>query len=129
MANPNQPNDTRFKTPTPIELSANDIEEKLKLIQLKRAMREEAAIEEEIDNLAKSREAGIVAIRQKMEGEKQKQAGCSHLKENGSTQLAGQKDHSGIIHLICQSCQKHFAGNQIPPSLFPNREGAIGGPH
>jgi len=124
----NSPNDTRFKSPGQPDTSMAEIEERLKLIQLKRLEREEAAIEEEIENQKKARQAGIDSVRQKMASEKQKQASCSHLKENGRTQLAGQKDHSGIIHLICQNCQKHFLGNQIPPGLFPTGDGAIGGP-
>lgn len=125
----NSPNDTRFKSPGQNEPSLADVETRLKLIQLQRLEREEAAIEEEIENQKKSRQAGIDSVRQKMASEKQKQASCSHLKENGRTQLAGQKDHSGIIHLICQNCQKHWRGNEIPPGLFPTGDGSVGGPH
>ena len=125
----NSPKDTRFKPVTAAEPSLADVEVRLKLIQLQRLEREEAQIEEERSNLEKARQAGIDSVRQKMAAEKQKQALCSHRKENGRTQLAGQKDHSGIIHLICQNCQKHWKGSEIPPDLFPNGDGQVGGPH
>ena len=129
MANTNPPNDTRFRSTEKPELSLAEVETRLKFIQLQRLEREEAAVQEELENQVKSRQAGIDSVRQKMAGEKQKQASCSHLKENGRTHLAGQKDHSGIIHLICQNCQKHWKGNEIPPGLFPTGESAVGGPH
>jgi hypothetical protein len=102
---------------------------RLKFLEL--AEREEAfkARAEAKEALQKSREAGIESIRNKMAMDAAKQRGCSHLKPNGATNLAGQKDHDGIIQLLCQGCQKTFKGNEIPAGLFPQGDGVIGGIH
>lgn len=138
MANENTPpsNDTRFKPKPALVSPAQDpdnfdidnLEKRLKLIQLQRLEREEALIAEAETAKIIARQAGIDSVKSQMAQAKAKQANCNHLKENSRTHLAGQKDHSGIINLICQRCQKQFIGNQIPPHLFPNSEFAIGGP-
>jgi len=132
---PTEPNDTKFKPAVkspaqdPDNYNVDALEKRLKLIQLQRLEREEALLAEADKALIQSRQAGIDSVKMKMANEAAKQRGCSHLKENGRTHLAGQKDHSGIINLICQGCQKHFKGDQIPAGLFPTGDGAVGGPH
>lgn len=128
-------NDTRFKSPLtspaqdPENFQMDDLEKRLKMIQLQRMEREELAIAEAEKALITARQAGIDSVKMKMANEKAKQDYCSHRKENQDTHLAGQKDHSGVINLICQGCQKAWRGTEtIPHGLFPTREGACGGP-
>jgi hypothetical protein len=56
-----------------------------------------------------------------------KQQGCSHLKPNNTTNLVGQWDGRGVTHFLCQDCQKHWVGGEVPVYLVPP-ESAIGGP-
>lgn len=139
MANdntPTNPNDTRFKNKPALVSPAQDpdnfdidnLEKRLKLIQLQRLEREEAAIADMEKAKIIARQAGIDSVKSQMLQAAAKQANCNHLKENSRTHLAGQKDHSGVINLICQRCQKHFVGNQIPHHLMPTADGAVGGP-
>jgi hypothetical protein len=98
---------------------------KLELIEKKRAFadREERELQAKL-----GRESGIEATRAQMKNQAAKEAGCAHLKENGRSHLAGQRDNNGVVHLICQGCQKHFIGNQVPTHLQPMHE-TVGGPH
>ncbi len=135
MANTQTTNtNTQFKPPIqspatdPRNFDIDELDKRLKmaqLLKLEKQLAEEAEAERQQEA---SRKSGIDAVWSKIKNEKLTQDNCAHLKENGHTHLAGQKDHSGIINLVCQRCQKPFKGNQIPHHLFPSREGAIGGP-
>lgn len=108
------------------ELRAIELEAKrLQLAELRRAVAER----EERESLEKAaRMAGVDSARLAMKQQAAKEANCSHLKRNGASHLAGQKDHSGVLHLICQYCQKEFVGGEIPTYLYPDME-TVGGPH
>lgn len=121
-------NPTKLNPPLTSSDSIEDVERQLKLLQLRRAMRDEQLLAEQEDSIRKSRDAGIETIKMQMRQAEQNQASCGHLKENGRSNLAGQKDHSGILHLLCQRCQKTFTGNQVPPHLQPMME-HVGGPN
>ena len=43
-----------------------------------------------------------------MENKKKVQDNCPHLKENNKSTLVGQVHSDGLIHPICQRCQKEF---------------------
>lgn len=126
-------NSTQFKPPVqspasdPSNFSMDELEKRLKLIQLQRLEREEALVAEAEKSAIIARKAGIDSIRMKMASDAARQNACNHVKENGRTHLAGQKDHSGVINLICQQCQKHWRGD-YPQGLFPTGDGAVGGP-
>jgi hypothetical protein len=134
--------DTKFKSPlispatNPDNYNLDDVEKRLRMIQLQRMEREEAEIVDAANAKRISREAGHESIKMQMANEAAKQRLCSHLKENGYTHLAGQRNHAGVIILVCQSCQKMFRSDApegskefLPPSLVPTREGSVGGPN
>lgn len=55
------------------------------------------------------------------------QNGCPHIKPNRQSAVAGQRDHSGNSHFICQYCAKEYTNGELPAYLAvdPN---FIGGP-
>lgn len=136
------PNDTKFKSPLispsadPDNFDMEAMERRLKYLDLIEREENAANKAEAKKALIASRQAGIDAIRLKAAQDAATQRNCSHLKENGFTHLAGQRNHSGVIILVCQACQKMFRSDApeghtefLPPSLVPRREGAIGGPN
>ena len=58
------------------------------------------------------------------------QASCPHRKpfpSQGSA-FAGQRDHRGVTHFICQYCQIEYTGTALPPE-FRISSDLIGGPN
>lgn len=62
-----------------------------------------------------------------MREREERKSRCSHRKPNGVSNLGGQRDHSGMYHFICQSCQSEFDDRTVPPNLRPDSE-KLGGP-
>src|SRR5262245_19036764 len=72
------------------------------------------------------REAQIAGVKQMLESRALGQAQCPHMKPNFRPAMAGQKDHRGNAHFICQYCQKEY-GNDLPMHLrIPADQ--VGGP-
>lgn len=108
-------------------MSEEAIDLELKKRQLRKE-REKDSLEDEIRNQQlrhrKMNALNMDNQRKKMEA---LQRGCSHLKKNGESYLAGQRDHHGVLHLICQGCMKHFLGHEVPIHIRPDAD-KIGGP-
>lgn len=101
--------------------------ERLALKQLERMEKEEAEVEAKKNQDNEARKRNAKALQSQRENDLLKQKYCAHLKENGRTNLAGQRDHNGVVHLICQRCAKEFTG-QVEYHLQPRAE-FIGGPN
>jgi len=100
---------------------------RLKAIQLAQAeklLAEEKKREEEQMLVRKN---NAIKAEKKRQERVRVQSSCRHVKQNGDTYLAGQRDHQGNVMLICQRCQKLFVNDEIPPGLRPKNE-RVGGP-
>ncbi len=133
MANNNPP----LKTPATTPLSADQISLDMdmselakyeKYITIKQGLRAEEEREAHLAEERRARDAGIQSTRQKMAQDALNQSMCGHKKENGRTHLMGQRDHSGVLHLICQRCQAPFLGSNVPFDLRPDMD-MVGGPN
>src|SRR5690349_10316896 len=56
----------------------------------------------------KLRQQQLNAVRGQMKLRENMQERCSHLKPNFTSNLNGQRDHSGHLHLVCSNCNKEF---------------------
>jgi uncharacterized metal-binding protein YceD (DUF177 family) len=110
-----------------LDTSKLSVSELLALRQLQRIEKEDAEKElQEKQNMQMRKENAMAMDRQRKDA-MLNQNHCQHLKENGRTNLAGQRDHQRVIHLVCQRCGKEFTG-QVDYHLMPKAE-AIGGPN
>lgn len=88
---------------------------------------EEKERREKKEQLEAFREAQIAAVTAVMEGKRQAQAQCPHMKPNFRPATGGQKDHRGVEHFLCQYCQKEYTGGELPYHLRIPAE-MVGGP-
>lgn len=104
-----------------------EIERRLKYLELQE--KEEAfALKQEKKRIELAhRKANALNEENKRRNMEAAQRGCDHRKKNGETYLAGQRDHAGHLHLICQGCMKHFFGPEVPMHLRPDPD-RVGGP-
>lgn len=93
-----------------------------------RILDKQIAEQEEKERVEKEqRKQGALAQQRKRDEDIAKQNACPHIKPNRATAVAGQRDHSGNTHYICQLCSKPFTGNELPNWLTPDPV-FIGGP-
>lgn len=96
--------------------------------QLRESDERESEKKEKIRVEEEQRKQGALNQQKRRDEELLRQSNCAHIKPNRATALAGQRDHSGHIHYICQMCSKLWEAGEsphqslIPDSLF------IGGP-
>ena len=115
-------------TPKPLSaLSMDEIEAKLKLLELQEKQEIRDQKDENKRTQLAHRKMNALNEAQKQKNMEAMQRGCTHQKKNGETYLAGQRDHSNNLHLICQGCMKHFYGPEVPSHLRPEAE-RVGGP-
>src|SRR5262249_42866053 len=89
--------------------SANSpVQDQLSALLLEKMRREEGERLSAEQQAEAYRQANLAQIRQAMEQKEREQTFCNHMKPNFRSALAGQKDHSGKFHLLCQFCQKEF---------------------
>lgn len=76
-----------------------------------------------------ARDNNIQDVKHKMENDRLIQEGCQHIKPAPSrdSAVAGQRDHRGEAHFICQYCAKEWTGTTLPPHLRIPAE-RVGGP-
>jgi len=70
--------------------------------------------------IAKVMQEGTIADEKKKAiAVKNHQAGCDHRKPAPSHEsaIAGQRDHQGVAHFICQYCAQEWTGGELPLSL------------
>lgn len=93
-----------------------------------RLLDKKIAEEEEANRIAlEQRRQGALALEAKKREEENKQLTCPHIKPNRVTAIAGQRDHSGNTHFVCQLCSKNWTNNELPNWLTPDSV-FIGGP-
>lgn len=97
---------------------------RLQLIKLQREEKERAEAEELARN---ARMIGMSALIQERENELQHQQACPHLKPNGQSAIAGQRDHRNHYHWICQYCAKEWYDQEVPLHLRVDLA-RVGGP-
>lgn len=76
-----------------------------------------------------ARAQNVTDIAKRLKEDQDRQANCSHRKPAPSHEsaIAGQRDHSGVAHFICQYCQKQWLGSELPPQLRVPAD-RVGGP-
>jgi len=101
-------------------------DKQLAMLQTRKMLME--LIQEETNKAADKnfRLTAIQSWKKKIAEDDARQRRCAHLKENGTTALAGQRDMDNNLHLVCQFCMKLFTGSEIPPHLMP-KASEIGG--
>jgi len=112
--------------PTPEQILALPLEKQLGALQTRELLLKMVQEEMRKAEDRNFRIAGIKSWKQKIAEDEARQRRCAHLKENGSTALAGQRGMDGKINLICQFCMLLFTGTEIPPHLMP-KASEIGG--
>lgn len=65
----------------------------------------------------RARKINLEGIRRVLAEKEDSQRHCPHKKPSGASALAGQRDHQGVEHMICQYCQAAFSGQEIPSHL------------
>lgn len=114
-------------TSQPQELNKEDLEKAILSLQLERMLEEEAKRQENIRRQMEIRRMSLEALRQAEAQRLAFQEACEHLKQNGESALAGQRDGMGRVILLCQICGKIMDNPTVPPHLRIPAE-AIGGP-
>ncbi len=77
---------------------------------------------------ANARQQGMESIKKQAAAKADAQSNCPHMKPmNAGSAIAGQHDHKGIYHWICQYCHKEWEGSQLPPHLRIDMA-LVGGP-
>jgi hypothetical protein len=109
------------------QLTTDEIERKIRAIQLRKLEKEEALEEDLKQQAIAVRMAASSSLRQKMEMERRIQANCDHRKENGHSRLVACRSSTGRELFGCQNCGKEFVTEDCPPHLRPKAE-HIGGP-
>ena len=93
-----------------------------------RILDKKIAEDEEAERIAvEQRRQGALNLESKRQQEIDRQNSCPHIKPNRATAIAGQRDHSGNIHYVCQLCSKPWTNNELPAWLTPDPI-FIGGP-
>ncbi len=124
MATKNDPNTQGY---TPDTVSLDWREESARLEYEERKERKALADEQKMSHAA-ARKQGHDAIIRQMEMKAAEQAQCSHMKPmNAGPATAGQKDHKGVYHWLCQYCHKEWTGAELPLTLRIDHN-LVGGP-
>lgn len=122
-----------ISTQLPIPTGDEDLDRRLKLLTLAKLERDEQVIQDRLSSMREARKQNAAQLRQRKEIQERNQAACPHLKENGKTNLAGQRDSAGNVLLVCQTCGKDFRisidgkSDPIPRHLIPDAR-MVGGP-
>lgn len=96
-------------------------------LEIAKLQREELGRLEQEEMARKGREIGSQALLKQWEQEKLVRSQCPHLKQNGQSALAGQRDHHNHYHFICAFCAEEWTDNEVPLHLRIPLE-RIGGP-
>lgn len=99
----------------------------LRQLELEEKQRTKAE-REELERVQKeARKQNAETMEAKRKEKLMEQEACNHLKENGRTQIVGQRDHSNNTHFFCQRCQKEWVNMQtsdnpkgLPTFLHPD---------
>jgi hypothetical protein len=115
---------------SPLEAtSTEDLDRELKLLELeekREARGKKLAKEAQRKAAGESIRANYVKEQLRTQAD---QAACIHQKPNGASAFCGQRDHSGRIHLICQTCSLSWHEGVSPNFAFRRPDpNIIGGP-
>lgn len=110
------------------DLSTEEMQRLLLQIQLQRLLEEEEQRQEHRRRLMEIRRMTLEEMKHSEEQRLLAQERCTHLKQNGESALAGQRDHAGRPFLVCQVCGKLFGPDQPIPYQLRVPAEALGGP-
>ena len=112
-----------------LQQPAVSLDDQIKQLQLEELQRVRNIRESSERDQRVARDSNVREIAKKLREKEELQAQCPHRKPPPSFQsaLAGQRDHQGIAHFICQYCQKEWTGSTVPPELRIDG-GQVGGP-
>ena len=109
------------------DISKEDLEKAILVIQLEDLLTKKQAAEEAVRRQNEIRRMSLEALKQAEAQRVAFQESCHHVKQNGESALAGQRDGLGRTILVCQICGKLMDTSVVPPHLRIPAE-AIGGP-
>ena len=111
-----------------VQLSPDEVRTQKEALELEELKERRAEIKEQrrIQLAARKQNAEQLELSRKQQ--EAIQSLCPHLKPNGTTAIAGQRDHQHHYIFICAYCSKTFNEHTLPPHLRVPAE-RVGGPN
>lgn len=99
------------------ESESGDAFKALAQMLLSHLQEQKAEKDEERRARMEAKRQGAIAMENRRKAELAVQEQCSHMKPWGGSAIAGQRDHQGTFHWICQYCAKEWKNNELPVTL------------